>query len=320
MKTKSGKTITISRNINKYKTDIVKISYAGYQKEKQLTKSLPEISRETYEEFMLHRLNTMNGLVYLEDEMFTSYMIYDEWEDNTGTHCKIPEWGFGCERQSREKIIGYLFQRLAEEKVSEKTVNFSVDIYAHDIEMQSLFSYMEFGMQAETGVRALDKTENFSCPKVRKIEKDELGHRWTEVWGLVKKLVDHLKQSPVFYLGQEFTEEVYREFFTDNGTQVYIAECGKRIIGVIQTNKEVPVPVFLDREAANTGDIFVLPEYRGMGIAEELLLFAEQELIKKKYQYVWVEHGTANPNARYFWNKYFATYKYEMIRKVSTVK
>lgn len=30
--------------------------------------------------------------------------------------------------------------------------------------------------------------------------------------------------------------------------------------------------------------------------------------------YLWVEHGTANPNARGFWNKYFITYCYTMIR------
>ncbi len=28
-------------------------------------------------------------------------------------------------------------------------------------------------------------------------------------------------------------------------------------------------------------------------------------------------HGTANPNARGFWNKYFMTYQYEFVRTIS---
>lgn len=34
------------------------------------------------------------------------------------------------------------------------------------------------------------------------------------------------------------------------------------------------------------------------------------------YKYMWVEHGTANPNARGFWNKYFTTCHYELVRRV----
>lgn len=31
---------------------------------------------------------------------------------------------------------------------------------------------------------------------------------------------------------------------------------------------------------------------------------------------MWVEHGTANPNARGFWKKYFKTYQYELVRTI----
>lgn len=35
---------------------------------------------------------------------------------------------------------------------------------------------------------------------------------------------------------------------------------------------------------------------------------------------MWVEHGTANPNARGFWNKYFDTYRYELIREIKNTR
>lgn len=235
------------------------------------------------------------------------------------SYCSIPEWGYGSDCETREKIIGHLFQALAEETVREKAVTVWVNLYAHDIEMQRLFSFMEFGMQAETGIRFLDKTQDAGSVKIREISKTELTDRWNEVWGLLSQLIDHLKKSPVFYSGEEFTEEVYREFFGDAGTRVYVAEVGGEMAGLIEANTENISLAFSDNQAANVGKIFVLPKYRGKSIAQALLDYACRELHLKNYQYAWVEHGTANPNARYFWNKYFTTYKYQMVRKIEPV-
>ena len=38
---------------------------------------------------------------------------------------------------------------------------------------------------------------------------------------------------------------------------------------------------------------------------------------EKGYKCMWVEHGTANPNARGFWNKYFLPYQYELVRTIN---
>ena len=38
---------------------------------------------------------------------------------------------------------------------------------------------------------------------------------------------------------------------------------------------------------------------------------------EKGYKYMWVEHGTATPNARGFWNKYFLPYQYELVRTIN---
>lgn len=310
------KEVRIDRNIKKYRDEIIQMAFEGHRKEMSILKVASERSAADYKAFMKDKVSGMNGLVYLEDSKFNGYMLYYEWEEEDGVHCRIPEWGLGAEGENRDKVIGYLFQALAEEKVKEKTIHFSVELYAHDTEMQRLFSYMEFGTQAETGVCALENFECLAGTAVRIISKEELEKRWSEVWGLVEQLVNHLKKSPVFYFGEEFTEEVYKEFFMDEATSVYIAEQNGEIVGLIQTNEDTLEPMFSENEAANTADVFVLPEYRGTDIAKELLFYAIQDLKKNHYSYAWVEHGTANPNARYFWNKYFTTYKYEMVRTV----
>ena len=310
------KKVVIDRNIEKYKDEIVKVSFGGYRKEMSILKVASERSAADYETFMKDKVSGMNGLVYLEDSKFNGYMLYYEWEEEDGVHCRIPEWGLGAEGENRDKVIGYLFQVLAEEKVKEKAIHFSVELYANDIKLQRLFSYMEFGTQAETGVCALENLEYLTETDVRVISKEELKKRWTEVWRLVEQLVNHLKKSPIFYFGEEFTEEVYKEFFMDETTTVYIAERTGEIVGLIQTNEDTLEPLFSEEEAANTADVYVLPEYRGTDVAKNLLFYALQELKENNYSYAWVEHGTANPNARYFWNKYFTTYKYEMVRRV----
>ena len=310
------KEVRIDRNIQKYKDEIIKMAFEGHRKEMSVLKEFPERSIMDYELFMENKVSSMNGFVYLEDGRCAGYLLHNEWEEEDGLYCRIPEWGLGAENDSREKVIGYLFQVLAEEKVKEKTIHFSVELYAHDTEMQRLFSYMEFGTQAETGVCALENLESLTGTSVRMLSKEELEKHWSEVWQLVEQLVNHLKRSPVFYFGEEFTEEVYKEFFMDEATTVYITERAGKVVGLIQTNLDALEPLFSEEEAANVADVFVLPEYRGTDVAKDLLSYAMQELKKDNYSYAWVEHGTANPNARYFWNKYFTTYKYEMVRSI----
>lgn len=58
-------------------------------------------------------------------------------------------------------------------------------------------------------------------------------------------------------------------------------------------------------------------DYRGAGLARELLQYAQARAKHEGAEYMWVEHGTANPNARGFWNKYFSTYEYELVRTIN---
>ena len=49
---------------------------------------------------------------------------------------------------------------------------------------------------------------------------------------------------------------------------------------------------------------------------KDLLQFVIEHEKQKDARYLWVGHGTANPNARGFWNKYFKTYQYELVRTI----
>lgn len=56
------------------------------------------------------------------------------------------------------------------------------------------------------------------------------------------------------------------------------------------------------------------------GVAQALLHLLEADLRAAGVEYEWVEHGTANPTARGFWNKYFETVEYEFIREIKVCR
>lgn len=51
-------------------------------------------------------------------------------------------------------------------------------------------------------------------------------------------------------------------------------------------------------------------------VAQSMLNYLSNSLSREGVHRLWVEHGTANPNARGFWNKYFIPYTYTMIRDI----
>ena len=153
------------------------------------------------------------------------------------------------------------------------------------------------------------------------MEKAEIEKRWDEIWTLTDAIIKHLKQAPVFYPGHEFTEQVYKEFFMDSETNLHIAlSKDDEIIGMIESNSESDVFAFHSTKSVNVGEIYVMPKYRGSSLSKDLLQFVIEHEKQKDARYLWVGHGTANPNARGFWNKYFKTYQYELVRTIKNIK
>lgn len=305
----------ITSEMEKYFDDICDISYHKHCEEVKHHIFLKVMSKSSFVTFFRQKLEGMNCLVGIENGKCIGFLLYSLRNEKTEVNCAIPTWGYGSNSEYPEKTIGYLFQSLAGQIVLDKKVNFSVRLYAHDEKIQKLFSFMQFGIIAEKGIRRIVEIEHSSDFKVREISKNELEEKWREIWGLLAQLISHLQKSPVFYSCGEFTEEVYKGFLEDSGTKVYVAEDANKIIGLIESNSE-NVELFPDVLAVNVGEAYVIPAYRGHKVAQALLHCLDRNLLANSVEYEWVEHGTANPNARGFWNKYFETFEYEFIRNI----
>lgn len=285
--------------------------YQTYQKEMRYVLSEMVMDER---EFTSMASKQLENLHLIEIEIDNQYGFLYYWEERNG-HIIIPVYGYYAKS---EKIMTHLFKKLANEVVQNITVEFSIHLYSHDHICLNALHMMQFGNIAETCIKEISKKpiEKLSTICIQELNKEEIKNRWIDVWGAVSQIIHHLTLSPIFYDGKEFTEEAYKEFFMNHSTHVIAASIDDKIIGIIEWNEEKNSMISQCCCSVNVGEAFVYPEFRGTGLSHQLLQYAENQAYNRDAKYMWVEHGTANPEACGFWNKFFDTYQYELIRVI----
>lgn len=255
--------------------------------------------------------------VALEDGRGRGVLFYSVWQAEGQQVCDVPVYGYYADT---EQAATRLFCLLAQRVLQDGSTLFQIHLYAHDEAALRLFCLLQFGCMAETGLCRLPAAPCEESAAIRPLRKEEIAARWAEIWGLTHAIVQHLQQPPVFYPGNEFTEDAYKAFFLEESTCLYAAFSPQgQIVGIIEANREADWFVSGGAKSINVGEAYVLPAYRGTGLARKLLLAAAAAARQQGAQYLWVTHGTANPQARGFWNKFFSAYQYELVRKIDPI-
>lgn len=298
--------------------EVVELAEHMYLMECNYVAELKMERKEELNRWIKEAIKNQKGVVCINKGNVVGYMIYTKgFNEGDICWCMVPVWGYGAIGDDRVKVMSKLFQKVADILCNNQKVHYEINVYAHDEEIVRLFSFLQFGIQCEEGIR---NTEIVISGKldvsIRELSKEEIQNRWSDIWSLVFRLIEHLRQSPVFYPGTEFTEKIYKDYFMDHATHVYVAEEENCIIGLLDANRDGNNFITNDARCYNVGDIFVIEGYRGKGIAKELLRYVNGTLKEKGIEQLWVEHGTANPNARGFWNKYFSTFSYTLVRDI----
>lgn len=297
--------------------EVVEIAEYMYSMECNYVAELKMERKEELNRWIEEAINKQQGVVCIVQGEVVGDMIFTKDLNDGICWCMVPVWGYGAVGNDRVKIMSKMFQKVADILCNNQKVHFEITVYAHDEEIIRLFSFLQFGIQCEEGIRNTEVAIPGKLDvSIRELSKEEIQNCWSDIWSLVFRLIEHLRQSPVFYPGTEFTEEMYKDYFMDHATHVYIAEEENRFIGLLDANRDGNNFITNDERCHNVGDIFVIEEYRGNGIARELLRYVNDTLKEKGIERLWVEHGTANPNARGFWNKYFSTFSYTLVRDI----
>lgn len=285
--------------------------------------SVKELFEENYEAELYDRLKIPcingNGFVCIDGNNVCGFIITHINHEEKTDRVTIPVWGYGIEHSNRTKVMSFLFQYLAEKVMSINTnVQFVVKIYAHDYDILSFFTSCQFGILCTDTVKNTSD-DIYSDSKVicRELSKKEILNRKAELLRLYRLLVKHLQESPVFYPGKEFTEDVYLNYILGGTTRMFAAFDGDTIIGIIDASIDYGCFLLNSNDIFNVGDIYLEKAYRGKKIAELLLRYVNNTLREDGVKKIWVEHGTANPNARGFWDKYLKNYTYTLVRDIS---
>lgn len=308
----------ITSDLVKYKEEVITILYKKYEENVKKFPYMEFMCKNDFQTFIDQRLTNTKVIIGIEKGWIVGVLLYDIYDVDGKKYVKIPVYGYGSKTKDEDRIIGKLFQHLAQSEVVEGITFFSVHVYAHDNSVRELFSLMQFGTMAETCIRKVSVNhERQTKYHIKNLSTREITENWKYVWALTQNIIEHLKESPIFYKGEEFTEELYRSFYLNRGTNVYVAyDDSDEMIGIIESNDEGNPFICSKVKSVNVGEVYVSPKYRGTGLAQDLLYYAENFEVERGAAFLWVEHGTANPDARGFWDRYFAPFQYEMVRKI----
>jgi GNAT superfamily N-acetyltransferase len=302
----------------------VEMASENYLLERQSAKGLCERANKGYYSQQLNELFLKGtGRMAFEDNTLIGFLTFGEifTINESGAKGAIsPLWGYGIRHSKRGEIIGKLFQDTATELCENFAQYLSIYVYAHDTEVLWTYIMSSFHMDMTGVVRDVSSpieaqiSEKYSF---REVGKKELINHKQEIIELYGGLINHLRASPVFYHGRNFlpVEKRFDDFLKDN-MRIFAVFDGKRLVGMIDSEPVDYGFAIDDAEALSMGDVFMEPAYRGRGLAAALLKFANDELKRSGVRRLFVTHGTINPTARGFWDKYFTNYSYTMTRLI----
>lgn len=288
--------------------------YKKYSAEMSMLTHAAPMNEERFSAVVVDKLRSYTCLCARNGEDITGAIFYRMEEKGDSLLCEIPVYGYFA---SSLKLLDKLFQAVAQTAMGKGLpCRFSVSLYAHDEEVIRLFSFMQFGITMEKGVRCIPGYEGSEFD-IRLLTKEELAGYWDEIWPLSAGIAQQLRSTPTFYKGEEMDEDRAWRFYMAETTRVFGAYEQDRLVGIIETNDEEDELVCRDAWNVNMGEAYLLPAYRGSGMAEALLRYAEDYERQRGAEYAWVEHGTANPLARNFWNRYFESWCYVLERDIT---
>ena len=308
----------------KYHNKLLNLAIKNYRKEQERTTALFDTDyRNELSNCIDLLIDKKLGSVAIDNNRVTGYLAFSNISDEHTMNIRkasSPVYGYGIEDgYDRAKIISMLFED-ASVKLLEKNVgSYEIKVYANDKDVISSYVLNQFGILCTDTIKRIETpiSNTFSDGYTYyEFNKQELFDNKNTLLSMWSKLVSHLRKSPTFYPGLEFTNSVYWGHINNPATRVFVIYKNGKIIGVIDVSNDSNCFINEDKYTVNVGDLFIEKEYRGKNLAQELLQYVSNKLIKEGYKRIWVEHGTTNPNALRFWDRYFSRFTFTLTRQI----
>ncbi|XMB86070.1 GNAT family N-acetyltransferase [Mycoplasmatota bacterium WC44] len=315
----------MSRNIKfkkftvDYLKEIARISFENYELERLKVNVLPDLSMDYFAEQIEALCETGIGYIALVNNDVVGFLIFDGIHvinDEGDKGATSPLYGYGVTGDNRGEVIGKLFQKTATELCEKYISSLRVNVYAHDEDVLNMFIMSSFAMNVTEVIRNTSlpiPTKELPEYTFKEMTKDQLLTHRDDVILLYRELINHLRRSPVFYHCKYFLpiEDRFEDFLSDE-MRIFCVFYNDKLVGMIDSE---PMNNRTEK-SCRFGDISLNPNHRGLGVAKALLSYANDCVKKDGYTRIYVTHGTINPTARGFWDKYFANYSYTMTRVI----
>lgn len=301
----------------------VEMAQENYDLERQSVTALGSIDNRAFYYSKIERLfeSGIGRIAFQNDEPvgFLAFsQIFDTGNGRMGA--TSPLYGYGIRNEDRGKVIGHLFQAAAAEICEKHAGSLRINVYAHDTDVLNMYIMSAFSMDT-TDVIGNTSIEIPSADRkdyiFAELDRKQVLEYRTDVIELYRNLINHLRVSPIFYPCNGFLpiEDRFEDFLSED-MRIFAAFQNNQLIGMIDSEPTDIEFAKTDSQAIGMGDVFIKPDYRGRGLGAALLAFANNRIRESGIDRVFVTHGTINPTARGFWDKYFMNYSYAMTRRI----
>lgn len=269
------------------------------------------------EEIITGLFQNGQGKVALEQGKLIGYIAFwGPWEGFFGNvkGAFSPLGGSAFGGPERGKLASRLFQEAAKDLVKDNVFSLALSRYAEDEEIGKSFVLNGFGIRCTDAIMRLSERsimseqENELIFRLAQVEDAE------EVSMLKRELIRHLCKSPTFF---PTNNNNYSDHISTTDLQrIFVVKDKQEVIGYMQIANEAETFITVHEDMVNICGMYILPEYRGMGIAQQLLEYVCKSVENSGKKYLGVDCETLNPNALSFWGKYFKKYTFIYTRRI----
>lgn len=294
-----------------------KLALCELEKQKSKTPELPDDTENKLKE-MLYRVSSMKyGKVAIFNDEIVGYIAFlGPWDgffgDVAGVFSPLGASAFSYDFENRDRLASMLFASVAEEFVKQGVFSCSLSRYADDEQIAKSFVLNGFGIRCSDAVNKISNLAVFqSFDNIHFVELPS--NEFERIRSLRNGLVKHLAKAPIFY---PTDIKRYDQWFLNEGIRVFVAESDGKIIGFISIDDDAENFITEHDKMKNICGAYFDENYRGCGVAENLLLFIADKLKAEGVTHLGVDYETLNPTALNFWSKYFKPYTFSFARRI----
>jgi GNAT superfamily N-acetyltransferase len=306
--------MTISDFTIEYIEEAQKLYFQNYEEERNFVPALPAAT--PFPDISEFANNGMGVAAFEQGQMIGFLCAYSPFDNAFGNHVK-GVWSpihANAAVGNKGEIYGCMFQAAAKKWVEAGALSHSITRFAHDTKSTDLFFSYGFGLRCVDAIRRVQSIECVTCEGYEFAECPR--NRAQDTRHLYNRMLKHLAASPCFLVHSPVEEQDRIETVNRQNSRVFTVSCAERKIGFIEIMAQGENYICDLPDMMNICGAYLLPEYRGQGIYQNLLNFVIDTLQIEGYSRLGVDFESYNPTATGFWLKYFTPYTHSVVRRI----